>query len=155
MARTKRARRKPTRRRTTRRASTRRSKRTTKRRKTKGLGLTRKAQKQLLTVAAIVVGILILIALLQQGRHIVQVRYYGGEVARNAVSGRVTSAAIGAGGRGTIHVRSSNTGKVYTFYTGLRTDYNIRGHYPAAGDSVKVYYVYDRGYLKATYIKIR
>lgn len=158
MARARRARRKSTRRKSTRRASargtrTRRPRRVARRRRTKGL--TRKSQKQILTVVAIVVGILILIALLQQGRHFVQVRYYGGEVGRNAVYGKVTSAAIGAAGRGTIHVQSYNTGKVYTFYTGLRTDYNIRGRYPVRGDSAKVYYINDRGYLKATYVRIR
>jgi len=158
MARAKRARRKSTKRKSTRRKSTRRTttrkpKRTTRRKRSKGL--TRKSQKQILTVAAIVVGILILLALLQQGRHFVQVTWYGGEVGRNAVYGKVTSAAIGAAGRGTIHVQSFNTGKVYTFYTGVRTDYNIRGRYPVAGDSAKVYYVNDRGYLKATYIRIR
>jgi hypothetical protein len=151
------ARRKTTRRRsTTRRASARRTrarrpKRTTRRRRTKGLA--RKTQKQILTAAAIVVGILILLALL--GPHYVRVTYYGGEVGRNAVSGQVTSAAIGAAGRGTIHVQSYNTGKIYTFYTGVRTDYNIRGRYPARGDSVRVNYINDRGYLKATYIRIR
>jgi hypothetical protein len=101
------------------------------------------------------VGIIILIALLQGGRHYVQVRYYGGEVGRNVVYGKVTSAAIGALGRGTIHVQSFNTGKTYTFYTGVRTDYNIRGRYPVAGDTAKVYYVNDQGYLKATYIRLR
>ena len=146
------ARRKTTRRASARRTRTRRPRRTTRRRRTKGL--TRKTQKQILTVAAIVVGILILIALLQQGRHYVRVTYYGGEVARNAVYGRVTSVAIGAVGRGTIHVQSFNTGKVYTFYTGVRTDYNIR-RYPVSGERAKVYYVNDRGYLKATYVRIR
>lgn len=161
MARTKRAKkkRKSTRRRTTRRASarrtrTRRPRRTARRTRKKGLGRN-KSQKKILTVVAIVVGVLILLALLQQGRHYVQVTYYGGEVARNAVSGRVTSAAIGAAGRGTIHVQSYNTGKIYTFYTGVRTDYNRRGRYPVAGDSVKVYYINDRGYLKATYVRLR
>ena len=153
MARARRARGKSTRRKSTRRTPTRKPKRTTRRKRSKGL--TRKSQKQILTVAAIVVGILILLALLQQGRHFVQVTWYGGEVGRNAVYGKVTSAAIGAAGRGTIHVQSFNTGKVYTFYTGVRTDYNIRGRYPVAGDSAKVYYVNDRGYLKATYIRIR
>jgi len=154
MARARRARRKSTRRKSTRRTSTRRPKRAARRTRSKGLGLTRKAQKQILTVAAVVVGILILIALLQQGRSYVQVRYYGGEVGRNAVYGKVTSVAIGALGRGTIHVQSFNTGKVYTFYTGVRTDYNIR-RYPYAGERAKVYYVNDRGYLKATYVRIR
>ncbi len=141
-----------TRRKSTRRTRTRRAKRTTRRKRT--TGLTRKKQRQILIIAAIVVGILILIVLLQQGRRFVQVNWYRGEAGRNAVAGRVTSADIGVAGRGTIHVESYNTGKVYTFYTGARTDYNIRGRYPARGDSVKVYYINDRGYLKATYIKI-
>jgi len=154
MARSKRAKakRKSTRKKSTRRTSARKPKRTTRRKRSKGL--TRKSQKQILTVAAIVVGILILLALVQQGRHFMQVTWYGGEVGRNAVYGRVTSVAIGAAGRGTIHVQSFNTGKVYTFYTGLRTDYNIR-RYPVAGETAKVYYVNDRGYLKATYVRIR
>jgi hypothetical protein len=160
MAKRKRAKkkRKSTKRRTTKRASARRTrarrpKRTAGRKRKKGLGLN-KTQKKILTVVAIVVGVLILLALLK-GPHFVRERYYGGEVGRNAVSGQVISAAIGAAGRGTIHVQSYYTGKIYTFYTGVRTDYNRRGHYPAAGDSVKVYYLNDRGYLKATYIRIR
>jgi hypothetical protein len=100
------------------------------------------------------VGIIILIALLQQGRHYVQVKYYAGEVGRNCVYGKVTSVAIGALGRGTIHVQSFNTGKIYTFYTGVRTDYNVR-RYPSSGDAAKVYYINDQGYLKATYIRLR
>jgi hypothetical protein len=149
MAKRKRAKKK---RKSTRRTRARRPRRVARRRRTKGL--TRKTQKQILTVAAIVVGILILIALLQGGRHFVRVTYYGGEVGRNAVYGRVTSVAIGAAGRGTIHVQSYNTGKLYTFYTGVRTDYNIR-RYPYAGERAKVYYINDRGYLKATYVRIR
>ncbi len=158
MARKKRAKRKSTRRKTTRRASarrtrTRRPRRAARRTRKKGLGLN-KSQKKVLTVVAIVVGILILLALLK-GPYYVRTTYYGGEVGRNAVSGQVTSADIGAAGRGTIHVQSYHTGKIYTFYTGVRTDYNVRGRYPARGDSVKVYYVNDRGYLKATYIRLR
>ena len=145
------ARRKTTRRASARRTRTRRPRRTTRRRRAKGL--TRKTQKQILTVAAIVVGILILLALLEGPRY-VRVTYYGGEVGRNAVYGKVTSVAIGALGRGTIHVQSFNTGKIYTFYTGVRTDYNIR-RYPYAGDRAKVYYVNDQWYLKATYVRIR
>jgi hypothetical protein len=152
MARARRARRKSTRRKSTRRTSTRRPKRAT--RRTRAKGLTRKAQKQILTVAAIVVGILILIALLPQGRHLVQVRYYGGEVGRNAVYGKVTSVAIGAFGRGAIHVQSFNTGKVYTFYVGRDTNYSPH-RYPSPGENAKVYYVNDRGYLKATYVGMR
>jgi hypothetical protein len=146
-------RRRPTRRAAARRTRARRPRRTARRTRKKGLGLN-KTQKKILTVVAIVVGVLILLALLK-GPQYVRVTYYGGEVGRNAVSGQVTSSAIGAAGRGTIHVQSYYTGKIYTFYTGVRTDYNRRGHYPARGDSVKVYYINDRGYLKATYIRIQ
>jgi hypothetical protein len=152
MARARRARRKSTRRKSTRRTTTRRPKRAT--RRTRSKGLTRKAQRQILTVVALVVGILILVALLQQGRHYVQVRYYGGEVSSHAVYGKVTSVAIGAFGRGAIHVQSFNTGKVYTFYVGRDTNYSPH-RYPYHGENAKVYYVNDRGYLKATYVGIR
>ena len=98
---------------------------------------------------------LILIALLQSPtRTYVQNKYYGGEVGRNAVYGKVTSVAIGALGRGSLNVQSYNTGKVYTFYTGVRTDYNIR-RYPVAGESARVSYIVDQGYRKATYVRIR
>lgn len=118
-------------------------------------GLTRKAQKQILIGVGIAVGFLILIALLQQPtRSYVQKKWYGGEVGRNVVYGKVIGVAIGALGRGTITVQSFNTGKVYTFYTGVRTRYNIR-RYPYVGDRAKVYYVIDRGDRKATYIRIR
>ncbi len=170
MARARRARKKGTRRRATRkkttrkrstrraaarRTRTRRPRRTARRRKTKGLGLTRKAQKQILTVAAIVVGILILIALLE-GPQYVRVRWYGGEVGSNAVYGRVTSVAIGAFGRGAIYVKSFNTGKVYTFRVGRDTNYSPH-RYPSPGENAKIYYIYDRGrgQLNATLVKIR
>jgi hypothetical protein len=116
--------------------------------------LTRKAQKQILIAIAIVVGLLVLIAVLQNSRTYVQKRYYAGEVGRNVVYGKITSVAIGVAGRGTIRVQSFNTGKIYTFYTGVLTKYNIR-RYPYAGERARVSYVYDRGYLKATYVRIR
>jgi hypothetical protein len=146
MGRTKRA--------STRRTSTSRRTKVTRRRKPKGLRLSRKSQKQILIAVAVVVALLILIALLQNPRTYVQKKYYAGEVGRNIVYGKVTSVAIGAAGRGTIRVRSFNTGKTYTFYTGLRTRYNLKG-YPHVGNNAKVYYVNDRGYRKATYVRIR
>jgi hypothetical protein len=156
MARTRRTRpkRKSTRRTSARRTSTKRARKSAKRSGPKGLRLSRKAQKQILIAVAIVVGILLLIGLLQNTRTYVQKRWYAGEVGRNVVYGRVTSVAIGAAGRGAIRVQSFNTGKIYTFYTGLRTDYSPR-RYPYAGERAKVYYINDRGYLKATYIRLR
>lgn len=143
-----------TRRPSTRRTSTSRKKRSTRSRKPKGLRLTRKKQRQILIIVGIIVALLILIALLQNPRTYVQKKYYAGEVGRNIVYGKVTSVAIGAAGRGTIRVRSFNTGKTYTFYTGLRTRYNVK-RYPHVGNNAKVYYLNDRGYRKATYVKIR
>ena len=78
----------------------------------------------------------------------------GREVASNAVEGKVADVIIGAFGRGTIRVQSFNTGKVYTFATGVHTYYNIRGRYPYVGETVRVNYVNDRGVLKATYIGV-
>lgn len=127
---------------------------TTKRKTPKGLRLTRKSQKQILIAVAVVVAVLILLAFMQKTRPIVGKKSAGGEIARNAVYGKVTSVALGVGGRGKIYVRSYNTGKTYAFYTGVRTRYNIR-RYPRVGDRAKVYYVYDRGYRKATYVRLR
>ena len=150
------ARRPSTRRTSTRRPSTRRTsarRKTTRRKTPKGLRLTRKTQRQILIAVAVVVAVLIFLALMQKTPY-VQKKYYKGEIARNAVYGKVTSVAIGVAGRGRIYVRSYNTGKTYTFYTGVRTRYNIK-RYPRAGDRAKVYYVYDRGYRKATYVRLR
>ena len=152
MARTKRAR---PRRKSTRRTSAKRPRRSTKRRrsKAKGLRLTRKTQKKILIVAAVVVGLLLLIGTLQDSSF-VRNTWYGGEVGRRIVEGKVTSVAIGVAGRGTIAVQSYNTGKVYTFYTGVRTRYNIT-RYPYYGESARVSYIVDQGYRKATYVRIR
>jgi hypothetical protein len=154
MARTKRARRKSTRRKSTRRTSTRRPRRATRRTRAKGLRLTRKAQKQILIAVAAVVGLLILIALIQNPVTYVQKRWYGVEVGSNAVYGKVTSIAIGAFHRGTIQVKSFNTGKVYTFRVGRDTNYTPH-RYPAPGENAEVYYIYDRGQLNAAVVKIR
>ena len=157
MARTKRA---STRRTGTRKASTRkkpvRKTKGTRSSKAKGLRLTRKTQKQILIIVAVVVAILLLIVFLQNtpfkgGQKKAET---GGEIGRNVVYGKVTSIAIGAARRGEIRVKSLNTGKNYTFYVGMRTGYSPR-RYPARGERVKVYYVNDRGYLKATLVKLQ
>jgi uncharacterized protein YxeA len=167
MARTKRARKKRTskkragaRRTSTRRKPVRRTRKSTARRSTRRKSATKKSrvtrkQKKILLIAAAVAAALILVALLQHPtRTYVQNKYYAGEVGSHKVEGKVTSTAIGLAGRGTINVQSYNTGKVYTFYTGVRTDYNVR-RYPVAGDTVRVSYIVDQGYRKATYIRIR
>ena len=80
-----------------------------------------------------------------------------GELGPNVVVGKVLSIQTHPGwraGRGTIEVKSDHTGKVYTFYVGKRTAYYPR-RYPGIGERVRVYYVNDQGYLKATRVEIR
>ncbi|MCJ7662767.1 MAG: hypothetical protein MUO24_00850, partial [Desulfobacterales bacterium] len=63
-----------------------------------------------------------------------------------------THAGWGAG-RGTIEVKSDHTGRIYTFYVGSRTNYYPH-RYPYVGERVRVHYINDRGYLKATSVEI-
>lgn len=71
------------------------------------------------------------------------------EIASNAVFGRVIAVELRANRRGTLAVRSLHTGKVYTFSVGWRTSYHP-DRYPAIGEQVKVYYLFDKGLLEAT-----
>jgi Na+/melibiose symporter-like transporter len=71
------------------------------------------------------------------------------EIGPNAVFGEVISLQ-----RGQITVRSLTTGKIYTVYVGHRTYYTQR-RYPVAGEKIKVLYVSDRGYMKATQVEIQ
>jgi hypothetical protein len=77
----------------------------------------------------------------------------GREVASNAVLGKVIAVQLRANRRGTIAVRSLHTGKGYTFSVGWRTSYHPR-RYPAIGEQVKVYYLFDKGLMEATQVKI-
>lgn len=128
-------------------------KRTT-RTKSKGLRLSRQSKRQILITGAVVVGIILIIALLLKTHPAGVKKKAGKEIGRNAVYGKVIGVNVGSTPRGTIRVKSLNTGKVYTFYLGWRTKY-YPSRYPYVGEKVKVYYVYDRGYLKATRVKIR
>jgi hypothetical protein len=144
-----------TRRPSTRRTSTSRKKRSTGSRKTKGLRLTRKKQKQILIIVGVIVALLLLIGFLQNTRFFkVDQEKAGtvGEISRNAVYGKVTSINVGPV-RKAIRVKSLTTGKTYTFYVGWRTRFSPR--WPTSGETVKVYYVYDKGYLKATRVRIQ
>jgi hypothetical protein len=73
------------------------------------------------------------------------------EIGPNQVQGKVTQFSTRAR-KGTIVVKSDQTGKPYTFYVGWKTIYAPR--YPAIGETVKVQYVNDRGFLKATHVEI-
>lgn len=138
-----------------RRPSTSRKTRSTRSRKTKGLHLTPKKQRQILIIVAVVVALLLLIGFLQNTRFKVDQKKAGtvGEISRNAVYGKIISVNAGPV-RKAIRVKSLTTGKVYTFYVGWRTKFSP-DRWPSTGEKVKVYYIYDRGYLKATRVRIQ
>ncbi len=73
------------------------------------------------------------------------------EIGPNQVQGKVTQFHTRAR-KGTIVVKSDQTGKPYTFYVGWRTIYTPR--YPGISETVKVQYINDRGFLKATEVEI-
>lgn len=73
------------------------------------------------------------------------------EIGPNEVQGKVTQFRTRAK-KGTIVVKSDQTGKPYTFYVGWSTFYTPR--YPGIGETVKVQYINDRGFLKATRVEI-
>jgi hypothetical protein len=75
------------------------------------------------------------------------------EIAANAVWGRVIAHRQRENRRGTMAVRSLLTGKEYTFFVGWRTSYHPR-RYPAIGEQVKVYYLFDKGLMEATQVVI-
>lgn len=75
------------------------------------------------------------------------------EIGANQVQGKVTSIYTNVFRKGTIVVKSDKTGKTYTFYVGSRTIY-IPHRYPSTEETVKVSYINDRGFLKATRVEI-
>jgi hypothetical protein len=77
----------------------------------------------------------------------------GQEIAANAVFGRVIGSHRQETGEGTMTVKSSNTGEIYTFNIGGYTSYHPR-RYPALDEQVKVYYFDDKGVVKATQVQI-
>jgi len=76
------------------------------------------------------------------------------EIGPNQVQGKVLTIQTNAFRRGTLEVKSDLSGKIYTFYLGSRTTYYPR-RYPGIGERVRVRYVNDQGYLKATRVEIR
>ena len=71
------------------------------------------------------------------------------EIGPNAIFGEVVSVQ-----KKMITVQSLNTGKVYTVYVGYRTHYVPRRH-PLVGEKIKVLYIDDRGYWKATHVEMQ
>jgi hypothetical protein len=69
------------------------------------------------------------------------------EIATKAIYGKVISLQ-----RGSITIQGIPEGKAYTVYVGRRTRYDP-SRYPALGEKVKVRYIDDRGYMKATQIE--
>jgi hypothetical protein len=68
--------------------------------------------------------------------------------------GKVVAIQTNVARRGIMDVKSNRTGGVYRFYLGNRTAYYPR-RYPSIGETVKVHYYNDRGYLKATSVEIQ
>ena len=75
------------------------------------------------------------------------------EIGPNAVQGKVVSIYTNVFRKGTIVVKSDKTGKSYTFYLGRRTIY-VPHRYPTVEETVKVSYIDDRGFLKATRVEM-
>ena len=75
------------------------------------------------------------------------------EIGPNAVQGKVVSIYTNVFRKGTMVVKSDKTGKTYTFYLGRRTIY-VPHRYPTVEETVKVSYIDDRGFLKATRVEI-
>ncbi|NIO22309.1 MAG: hypothetical protein GTN76_16670 [Candidatus Aenigmarchaeota archaeon] len=73
------------------------------------------------------------------------------EIGPNQVKGKVTQFRTRAR-KGTIVVKSDQTGKTYTFYVGWSTIYTPR--YPGIGETIKVTFINDRGFLKVTHVEI-
>jgi len=68
--------------------------------------------------------------------------------------GKVVAIETNAFRKGIMEVKSDRTGEIYKFYLGNRTAYYPH-RYPYIGETVKVHYYNDRGYLKATSVEIR
>ena len=68
--------------------------------------------------------------------------------------GKVVAIQTNVARRGIMEVKSNRTGEVYRFYLGNRTAYYPH-RYPSIGETVKVHYYTDRGYLKATSVEIQ
>ena len=75
------------------------------------------------------------------------------EIGPNEVQGKVISIYTNVFRKGTIVVKSDQTGKTYTFYVGRKTVY-VPWRYPSIEETVKVSYINDRGFLKATRVEI-
>jgi hypothetical protein len=75
------------------------------------------------------------------------------EIGPNTVEGKVVSIQTNVFRRGVIEVKSDQTGETYTFYVGSMTAYYPH-RYPYVGETIKVVYINDRGYLKATSVEV-
>lgn len=71
------------------------------------------------------------------------------ELGANVIYGKVISLQ-----RGSITIQSLADRKAYTLYVGRRTRYDPR-RYPSIGEKVKVLYIDDRGYMKATRVQMQ
>jgi hypothetical protein len=125
------------------------------------------SRKQIFVAGGVVVGLIMIIAVLlaiiplrgkrppvsrptNLGAELTRERQEKGaeEIGATAVYGEVISIQ-----RGRISIQGLRTGKVYTVYVGRRTHYYPR-RYPSIGEKIKVFYILDRGYMKATEVYI-
>jgi hypothetical protein len=129
--------------------------------------LSRLSPKQLRVAGGILAGVIIIIALLlmilplrEKRKPVPRPANLGAELTpwqpgegtaetgTNVLYGQVISMQ-----RGSITIQSFTDGKAYTLYVGHRTYYSPN-RYPSVGEKVKVFYINDRGYMKATQVQI-
>jgi hypothetical protein len=75
------------------------------------------------------------------------------EIGPDEIQGKVINIYTNVFRKGTIVVKSDQTAKTYTFYVGRKTIY-VPQRYPSVQETVKVKYIDDRGFLKATRVEI-
>jgi hypothetical protein len=127
----------------------------------------RLSPKQLRVAGAVLAGVLAIIALLiiflggEKRKPVPRPTNLGAELtAEQPSTGRAESATKAIYGkvislqRGSITIQSIPDGKTYTVYVGRRTNYSPRRS-PALGEKIKVLYIDDRGYMKATQVQIQ
>jgi hypothetical protein len=130
--------------------------------------LSRLSPKQLRVAGAILAGVIVIIALLliilparDKRKSVLRPTNLGAEltpwesrkgaaeIGANVIYGKVISLQ-----RGSITIQSLADRKAYTLYVGHRTRYDPP-RYPAIGEKIKVLYIDDRGYMKATQVQIQ
>jgi hypothetical protein len=130
--------------------------------------LSRLSPKQLRVAGGILAGVIIIIVLLliilpprEKRKPVARPTNLGAELTpwqsgegtaetgTNVLYGQVLSVQ-----RGSITIQSLTDRKEYTLYVGRRTSYSPQ-RYPLVGEKIKVLYIEDRGYMKATQVQMQ